>query len=611
MRSVRAIRAALILAALALLVPMLSVAQETGGPLVPIGGGYSSETLEGFGSVVAENASGDSVDIYVVPSTYGDSQDPDVREANIELASQRTQQVEDACNVVVVELNCNATLLMLFDRDEAEDPENSDVLYDDDVDGVYILGGNQLTAMEVLADTPAEDALTHAYENGVVIGGTSAGAAVQSQNMIAGYPSAGWPYNALERPMVNIWWVNDDTTLRGLIFGSDEIIWDQHFYQRGRFTRLLNVVAQSNDQFDGASKLGVGIDNATSVTLWDQSFLANVVGETSVAIIDGETAGASFDWVGERETLSARNLRTHIMPAGEEFSFDVDTRTPNVDGNDLPLDAQSWDSSLLHAPRNATLMLGGDLTFVFDGEAMADFLSRVDANKPIVIVSADGNPSAGQSLVTTYSNGLRTAGWDGEVDSIVYGDESQWRGPIARKINQAGGVIFVARDQSRLAPAIADDRFRGLLNQSLNTTPVVLTDWSMTAAMGEWYVANPEPSARQSRAIDAFRYGDADIQPGLGLLPGVALQPVHTLDQHWGRLYALTMERPETIAFGLSEDTAIVLDGNNDAHVVGDRSVIALDGQASTYAVGDNGAFGAFNVMLDAFGPGDAIAPSR
>jgi cyanophycinase-like exopeptidase len=257
------------------------------------------------------------------------------------------------------------------------------------------------------------------------------------------------------------------------------------------------------------------------------------------------------------------------------------------------------------------LMLGGDLTFVFDGEAMADFVSRVDANKPIVIVSADGDPAAGQEMVTIYSNGLNTAGWEGEINSIVYGEDSQWRGPIARKINQAGGVIFVARDQSRLAPAIADDRFRGLLNHSLNTTPVVLTDWSMTAAMGDWYVANPEPSARQSRAIDAFKYGDANVQPGLGILSGVALQPVHTLDQHWGRLYALTMEHPDTIAFGISEDTAIVLEGKQDAHVVGDRSVIALDGQSSTYAVGDNGAFGAFNVMLDAFGPGDTIASSR
>jgi cyanophycinase-like exopeptidase len=126
-------------------------------------------------------------------------------------------------------------------------------------------------------------------------------------------------------------------------------------------------------------------------------------------------------------------------------------------------------------------------------------------------------------------------------------------------------------------------------------------------------VANPDPtqSNRQNRAIDAFKAGDANIQPGLGIVAGTAFQPVNTLDQHWGRIYSLTMAHPDTISFGISELTAIVLDRKADAHLAGERSVIALDGRAATYAVGDNGAFTAFNVMLDAFAPGDTLAANR
>lgn len=606
----RTVGPAAIVALLILLFPLLSAAQQDTRALVPIGGGYAEETLQGFSQVVAENATGETVDLYVVPSSYGD--DPDDREENIVLAQERTDQLEAACNLVV-ELPCEATLLILFDRADAENPENSDALYDEEADGVFILGGDQTIAMEVLFETPAEDALTAAYERGVIVGGTSAGAAVESTNMIAGYTGPGWPYNALERPMVIIWWENDDTTLRGLIFGSDEIIWDQHFYQRGRFTRLLNITAQSDEQFDGASKLGVGVDVDTAITLTNETLLENVFGTTSATILDGETANTTFAWVGERETLSARNVRSHIMAAGDRFSYDVPTRSPQIDGVNLPLNAQSWSGDLLRAPGRATLMLGGDLSYDWQGPAMADFLARVKSNRPIVLVSADGDAGIGQELVDEYADGLSEAGWTGEVRTLVYGDESQWNGPAQQKLAGAGGVIIVADDPSRLGPALSDNRFRTLVDHALKTAPVVLTDRYMTAAMGDWYVANENPVGGdyQELSSSSFTVGALDIQAGLGIVAGTAFHPQHTDWQHWGRIYSLTMTHPDTIAFGISEMTAIVLDRKADAHLVGERSAIALDGRAATYAVGDNGAFTAFNVMLDAFAPGDTLVANR
>ena len=608
----RVVAPAIVVALLTLLFPLLSAAQQENKVLVPIGGGYSDTTLQGFAQVVADNATGAAVDILVVPSSYGD--DPDDRAGNIELAEERTDQVEAACEIVV-EIDCTATLLILFDRADAENPENSNALYDEEIDGVYILGGDQTIAMEVLYETPAEAALTVAYERGVVIGGTSAGAAVQSTNMLAGYTGPGWPYNALERPMIVIWWANDGDDQRGLIFSSDEIIWEQHFYQRGRFTRLLNVTAQSDEQFGGASKLGVGVDVDTAVTLSNETVLSNVFGETSVAIIDGETANGTFEWVGERETLSARNVRSHIMAAGVSFSYDVPTRTPFVNGKvGLELNARDWDSrAVLRTPGRATLMLGGDLSYDWRGPAMADFLGRVEANRPIVIVSADGDVGIGQGLVEDYSAGLREAGWTGNIETLVYGDEAQWRGPVHQRVASAGGVIFVAEDQSRLDAAVNDGRFRGLLVSALSRAPVLLTDSAMTAAMGALYVANPDPvgSNYQDMSSSSFKAGDLDIRRGLGILRGATFQPLLTDWQHWGRIYALTMTSPRTIAFGISEMTAIVVEPRSEAHLVGERSAIALDGRSATYAVGDNGALTAFNVMLDAFAPGDTLVANR
>ena len=130
---------------------------------------------------------------------------------------------------------------------------------DPETDGAFILGGDQDIAMEVLAESPAEAAMASAFDRGVVFGGTSAGAAVESKSMIAGFTGSNGPEDGFAQGSVDVWWANGpDSARRGLIFGSQNIIYDQHFYQRGRFARLLNVVAASDDQF-GVSRLGVGV----------------------------------------------------------------------------------------------------------------------------------------------------------------------------------------------------------------------------------------------------------------------------------------------------------------------------------------------------------------
>ncbi|HEX7994213.1 MAG TPA: hypothetical protein VF506_09835 [Streptosporangiaceae bacterium] len=67
------------------------------------------------------------------------------------------------------------------------------------------------------------------------------------------------------------------------------------------------------------------------------------------------------------------------------------------------------------------------------------------------------------------------------------------------------------------------------------------------------------------------------------------------------------MARPDTIAFGISGDTGLVL-RSGGAQVAGSLSVAALDGRSATFGVGTNGAMAAFNVLLDTFAPGDVVS---
>ena len=89
----------LLLAAVTLLGgPAASGAATAPGTLVPVGGDYSADALQGFVRVAAEHASGPTVDILVLPPAYGTT--PSIG-ANVQLAQKRTDQIAAACRVVV------------------------------------------------------------------------------------------------------------------------------------------------------------------------------------------------------------------------------------------------------------------------------------------------------------------------------------------------------------------------------------------------------------------------------------------------------------------------------------------------------------------------------
>ena len=74
------------------------------------------------------------------------------------------------------------------DRREANDPDLADMV--DHASGVFFTGGNQLKLASTIRGTHVGDAVMAAYRAGALVGGTSAGASVVSEHMVA-YGTAG------------------------------------------------------------------------------------------------------------------------------------------------------------------------------------------------------------------------------------------------------------------------------------------------------------------------------------------------------------------------------------------------------------------------------------
>jgi cyanophycinase len=118
--------------------------------------------------------------------------------------------------------------------------------------GFWFEGGDQRRIMEAFAPqgkaSGALEVIRQRFAAGAVIGGTSAGAAMMSDPMIA----EGTSLEALQAGKAKL--------EAGLGFVKG-VVTDQHFLKRGRFARLLLAMAQSG------AKLGVGVDEDTAVVI--------------------------------------------------------------------------------------------------------------------------------------------------------------------------------------------------------------------------------------------------------------------------------------------------------------------------------------------------------
>jgi cyanophycinase len=132
--------------------------------------------------------------------------------------------------------------------------------------GVFFTGGDQVKIMEVLKDESLFRALKQSYSNGTVFGGTSAGAAIMSSQMITGEGD----FTVIDGKKVQ--------TSLGLGLLPDDVIVDQHFIKRQRENRLFGLILQNRE------KLGIGIDEDTALVLTDNRY-GEVIGTSQIMMV--------------------------------------------------------------------------------------------------------------------------------------------------------------------------------------------------------------------------------------------------------------------------------------------------------------------------------------
>lgn len=202
-------------------------------------------------------------------------------------------------------------------------------------DGIFINGGDQVRTFDALVTFDGEvrqnsaelaQILERQQAGDLVIGGTSAGAAVQSGGKLSAA--------ALTNPMITAGSAHD-ALVNGYDSGNHEItggmgtfpwgVTDTHFSERARETRLIRLVEQAGVRF------GFGVDETTALSVVEheeegtREVVMGVSGAGGVYIVDAAelvtTADAPFE---------ASGVVTHYLTAGDTFTWYPATETYDI-----------------------------------------------------------------------------------------------------------------------------------------------------------------------------------------------------------------------------------------------------------------------------------------
>ncbi len=168
--------------------------------------------------------------------------------------------------------------------------------------GIFLTGGNQLRLATLVGGTDVARAIRAANAAGVVVGGTSAGAAFISEHMIAFGDEGATPRAGMIRLAPGL----------GL---TNRFVIDQHFRQRDRLGRLLAALAFN------PFAVGIGLDEDTAAFIAPDNTV-HVEGTGGITVVDAsEVQFSSMDAIEEGEPVCLLGVKLHILTRGATFNL--------------------------------------------------------------------------------------------------------------------------------------------------------------------------------------------------------------------------------------------------------------------------------------------------
>jgi cyanophycinase len=256
---------------------------EARGSIVPIGGAENKENDPRILARFVRESGGEMADIIVIPT------------------ASRANETGPRYEKLFRELGARRVDVMDFDtRRDCQEAGRLQRLTA--ATGIFFTGGNQLRLTTLLGGTPVAKLIRSQNARGVTVGGTSAGASILSEHMIAFGDDGSAAIAGSVRLAPGL----------GL---TNRFIIDQHFRQRDRLGRLITALAYN------PFAVGIGLDEDTAAFIGPDETL-EVEGSGGVTVVDASKVSfSSVDSALEGQPICILGLVVHVLTAGATFNL--------------------------------------------------------------------------------------------------------------------------------------------------------------------------------------------------------------------------------------------------------------------------------------------------
>jgi cyanophycinase len=260
------------------------------GYIVPIGGAENKENDRRILRRFVEVSGGEDADIIVIPT------------------ASKMHETGPRYEALFRDLGAARVGVMDFDtRRDCQEPNRLQRL--EQATGIFFTGGNQLRLTALLGGTPVAQLIRKRNAAGVTVGGTSAGASILSEHMIA-FGDEGSSVIA------------GSVRLAPGLGLTNRFVIDQHFRERDRLGRLITALAYN------PFAIGIGLDEDTAVFIGPDEVL-DVEGTGGATVVDAsEVSFSSADSVSEGQPVAVLGLKVHVLVEGT--TFDLNSRTASA-----------------------------------------------------------------------------------------------------------------------------------------------------------------------------------------------------------------------------------------------------------------------------------------
>lgn len=382
-------------------------------------------------------------------------------------------------------------------------------------DGVWICGGQQSRLAAAYHGTEIETRLREVLNRGGVIGGTSAGAAIMSQVMIA---------SGSQSP----------TIATGFDLLPDAVV-DQHFNERNRLIRSRKAIAEHPQRF------GLGIDESTAVIITGRTMRVQGKGNATILLADGSDREATEMSLTNGQTADLIQLRRAAR-----------SRASGINPGEPQLGEPEVASGAL------VIVGGGSMP-----EAIVSrFLELAGGSEARIVVlpTAVSRSEAFEQKIPRFLSRAETA----SVRILPYSRPDEIDSDDFRQaLQSATGIWFGGGRQWNFVDAYEETDAVELFRDVLRRGGVIGGSSAGATIQGE-YLVRGHPLGNTVMMAEGY-------ERGFGFLPGTAI------DQHFSQrgrkpdLIPVIRKHPRMLGIGIDEGTAIVVQGTN-VEVIGDHA---------------------------------------